>query len=223
MQRERILRVAAESLAERGFDTVRLRDVANAAGVSIGLIQHYFETRDGLFRDAFAWSIDELISRWECTAVGEIGPWRRMELLVDELTGDPDLTRRCGTWIEFCASAARHPELRDGVQRVYNVWSRLVAEIVDGGVQQGLFQPALPQQTVVELISTLIDGCDMAVASGVGQITPERYRRLLLDTARLALGHERPEPAPAQPTSTGKTQRSSRPVQTGNCEDTLRR
>ena len=29
-----------------GFDALRLRDVSQAAGVSIGLIQHYFTTRD---------------------------------------------------------------------------------------------------------------------------------------------------------------------------------
>lgn len=186
--RERILRVAARALAEHGFDKVRMRDVANAAGVSIGLIQHYFETRDGLFRDAFDWSIDELISRWECAAIGEPEPWRRMELLIHELTTDPDLERRSGTWLEFCAGAARHAELRGGVQRVYAVWQRLVGGIVAAGVEQGVFRPALPQPTVVDLIVRLIDGCEMAIAARAADMTPQRYRDLLLASTRLALG-----------------------------------
>jgi AcrR family transcriptional regulator len=201
VQRERILRAAARALAEFGFDRARLRDVSKAAGVSIGLIQHYFETRDGLFRDAFAWSVDELIGRWECVAVGEPEPWRRIELLVQELTTDPDLTRRCGTWLEFCASASRHLELRGGVQRVYDVWRRLMAGIISAGVEQGVFAPRLPASTVVDLISTLVDGCDMAIAAGIGEMTPDRYRGLLLDTASMALGVVRTPGEPARPTT----------------------
>lgn len=198
VQRERILRSAAKALADSGFEGARLRDVAADVGVSIGLLQHYFETRDLLFHAAFAWSIDELISRWECAAVGESDPWRRMELLVTQLTTDEDLLRRCTTWIEFCASASRHEELQDGVARVYESWRLLVQDVVARGVQDGTFRPALDQATAVDLICTLVDGCDLAVASRSQRLTPGRYRDLVLDTAALALGvnaHPRADPA----------------------------
>lgn len=192
IRRERILRVAAQVLAEQGFDKVRLRDVANRAEVSIGLLQHYFETRDELFEQAFAWSIDDLLGRWRGDCGNEADPWRRMVLLIDELTQDPDLSRRCATWTEFCAAAARHPQLREGVRRVFDAWRELMIEIVEEGVRQRIFQPRVPTETAVQILGTLIDGCDMAVAAGVGAMDGTSYRELLIDTALLTLGVDSP-------------------------------
>jgi AcrR family transcriptional regulator len=186
-QRERILRAGAEVLADRGFDGARLRDVARAAEVSIGMLQHYFENRDELFRQAFAWSIDDLIDRWNAAAASESGPWRRFELLVEALTRDPDLGRRCATWTEYCASAARHPELRDGVRRVEREWHTLFSSIVEQGVRTREFAPVLPTGTAVAALVALVDGCDMSVA-GRGGKGPERYAEVMLTTGRALLG-----------------------------------
>ncbi|MGW5169880.1 TetR/AcrR family transcriptional regulator [Streptomyces nodosus] len=186
-QRERILRAAAEVLAERGFDAGRLRDVATTSGVSIGALQHYFETRDTLFREAFAWSIDDLIQRWRAAAADASSAWRRLELLVTALTTDPTLTRRCATWTEFCASASRREELRGGVHRVHTEWQALVREIVHQGMQNEEFHPAVPAGLAIGSLVALVDGCDMAVASGSG-LTAERYAELILGTARVLLG-----------------------------------
>ncbi|WP_327668169.1 MULTISPECIES: TetR/AcrR family transcriptional regulator [unclassified Streptomyces] len=187
VDREDVLRAAARVLAERGLDAARLRDVARAAGVSIGALQHHFETRDELFREAFEWSIEQLIARWRASAADEPDPWHRFELLVQALTGDPELERRCATWTEFCASAARHPGLRDGVRSVHEEWLTLLTGIVEDGVIQGDFVPVLPVDTAIASIAALVDGCDMAVAAG-GGMTPERYADLLLGTARAMFG-----------------------------------
>ncbi|WP_445526092.1 TetR/AcrR family transcriptional regulator [Streptomyces cyslabdanicus] len=186
-QRERILRAAAEVLAERGFDAGRLRDVATTAGLSIGSLQHYFETRDALFREAFAWSIDDLIRRWRTAAVEETGAWRRFELLVQALTSDPHLARRCATWIEFCASASRREELRDGVRRVHAEWRTMLSEIVHEGLRSKEFTPVLPVDLAIGSLIVLVDGCEMAVAAGSG-VTAESYAELMLGTARAVLG-----------------------------------
>ncbi|MCX4728694.1 TetR/AcrR family transcriptional regulator [Streptomyces sp. NPDC090052] len=186
-QRERILQAAAEVLAERGFDAGRLRDVATTAGLSIGSLQHYFETRDALFLEAFAWSIDDLIERWRRVAVEAGSAWRRFELLVQALTSDPDLTRRCATWTEFCASASRREELRDGVRRVHAEWQTLMSEIVHTGLRSEEFTPVLPVDLAIGSLVVMVDGCELAVASG-GGLTAERYAELLLGTARAVLG-----------------------------------
>ncbi|MCX5536761.1 TetR/AcrR family transcriptional regulator [Streptomyces sp. NBC_00006] len=187
VDREDVLRAAARVLAERGLDAARLRDVARAAGVSIGALQHHFETRDDLFREAFEWSIEQLIARWRASAADEPDPWHRFELLVQALTGEPELERRCATWTEFCASAARHPGLRDGVRSVHEEWLTLLTGIVEDGVIQGDFVPVLPVDTAIASVAALVDGCDMAVAAG-GGMTPERYADLLLGTARAMFG-----------------------------------
>jgi len=49
--RDRLIKVTMGLFAERGFDGVTVRDIATAAGVSVGLINHHFGSKEGL-RDA---------------------------------------------------------------------------------------------------------------------------------------------------------------------------
>jgi AcrR family transcriptional regulator len=46
--RDRLMLVAMQLFAERGFDGVTVRDIAKAADVSVGLINHHFESKEGL-------------------------------------------------------------------------------------------------------------------------------------------------------------------------------
>lgn len=46
--KERLVRIAMQLFAERGFDGVTVRDISSAAGVSVGLINHHFGSKEGL-------------------------------------------------------------------------------------------------------------------------------------------------------------------------------
>ncbi|MBL8772988.1 MAG: TetR/AcrR family transcriptional regulator [Phenylobacterium sp.] len=46
--RDRLVREAFVLFAEKGFDSVTVRDIAAASGVSVGLINHHFGSKDGL-------------------------------------------------------------------------------------------------------------------------------------------------------------------------------
>ena len=46
--RDRLIKVTMALFAERGFDGVTVRDISTAAGVSVGLINHHFGSKEGL-------------------------------------------------------------------------------------------------------------------------------------------------------------------------------
>ena len=46
--RDKLILVAMQLFADRGFDGVTVRDIAKAADVSIGLINHHFASKEGL-------------------------------------------------------------------------------------------------------------------------------------------------------------------------------
>lgn len=53
-RRQKIVEAVFRVLGDRGVDGVSLRDVANEAGVSMGAVQHYFQSKDEML--AFALS-----------------------------------------------------------------------------------------------------------------------------------------------------------------------
>ncbi|MHB1509057.1 MAG: TetR/AcrR family transcriptional regulator [Acidimicrobiales bacterium] len=195
--RESILVAAATCLSERGFDRSRLRDVSKYAGVSIGLVQHYFETRDQLLREAFSWSCNELIGRWRLRAESwPDDPWRRIVYLVDELTLGPDLKRHAATWTEFCASAARHAELRRPVSEVFVAWRSLMVDAIEQATALGQAEPEMEFADIADILNALVDGFEMATAVDAGLVTAERFRALVIAVASSLL---RPSPVTAPP------------------------
>ena len=186
-QRDRILAVAAGVLAERGFERARFRDVAEAAGVSIGLLQNYFATRDEMFEEAFSTVCQQLISRWREHAAPGAEPWDKIVGLIDELTGEPDLRGHSTTWLEFCASASRHAQLRAPVLRVYASWRRILIGAVNEGVALGTFSPTRAPEDVVDVIDAVVDGLHVATAVRLSTMSPSRFRDLVLHVARVLL------------------------------------
>jgi AcrR family transcriptional regulator len=189
-KRLHILRSAIRALAGRGYEGIRLRDIARSADVSVGVLQHYFETREQLLSEAFEQASLDLLSRWETAAQLDLDPWQTIVALVDELALDPKVREHCIVWTEFCASATRHTNLYAPLTRIYASWRQLFATAITEGIQEGLFRPApgLTVDDILDLLLTHIDGCEMAIAAGVGIVDGTRMRELVLRTAALLLG-----------------------------------
>lgn len=60
--RERILQTALELYAQFGEDRVSMRRVSGEVGVTIGLIQHHFGTKDGLRRAVDGVVVDQIVA-----------------------------------------------------------------------------------------------------------------------------------------------------------------
>jgi AcrR family transcriptional regulator len=76
----RIRNVALEGFATRGVEATSIRDVAAAAGVSAGMVQHLFKTKAGL-RDA----VNEYVVRVVADAFAGYGEGTPAEELMDEM------------------------------------------------------------------------------------------------------------------------------------------
>lgn len=76
----RIRRAALASFGERGFEATSIRSIARRAGVSAGLVQHHFKTKDGL-RRAVNRSVIDLVRR----SVVPVTPGLAPSELMDEI------------------------------------------------------------------------------------------------------------------------------------------
>jgi AcrR family transcriptional regulator len=89
--RERILRAAMDVIGERGEAALRVTDIAETAGVALGLIHHHFGSRDGLVSEAqarrFAGTVREDLDRIEAL-VGRPGSGEELAAALAALTSD---------------------------------------------------------------------------------------------------------------------------------------
>lgn len=193
-RRAEVLAAAVDCIAESGWENVRLRDVAARAGVSIGLLQHYFDNREQLVAKAFEKASQDILQGAPTTH--GLDPWARIVGLVEHLSGRDDLRAQCLLWVEFAAAASRHDEIRQAFGAIYDEWEARLRGAVHEGIKRDQLAPVISVDDAVEAILEQIDGCILAIASGLDRIDGARMRELTLLSAAALLGR-----SPAQPST----------------------
>jgi AcrR family transcriptional regulator len=188
-RRQRILQTTIALVAARGADNVRLRDVADKAGVSIGTLQHYFTTRDALLQEAFRQHSDSVIADIAKTVSAlEGSPWERADALFLSIRDSPRLRQRSIVLLEWAAASTRDTLLRKLITEVYAEWRAPLQRAVEDGTARGVMRPRIPLDDLVPTVLALIDGFEMALAINVeGTDRLTIYRRLVM-TTRVLLG-----------------------------------
>jgi AcrR family transcriptional regulator len=183
--RRGILAAAERLIAVRGIETVRLRDIAQEAGVSIGKIQHYFETRDAVIEQMLGAASVRRAAEWAHFAEDIDDPRTKMISLLEHAVADRE---RCLVWLATLSLASRHEQYLPDVSRNYAAWRLKLTEVIGAGERGGVFRPTVPVDEVADGIICVIDGLMTAVAINLGGYTPERNTRILRHTAGLLLG-----------------------------------
>lgn len=185
-RRSAILASAEQLLAIHGFDALRLRDVAHEAGVSIGMIQHYFITRDNLLRETVRAASARRVAEWEALGSHDDHAARQLSALLDGAVQD---RHRCIVWVETCAAATRHPELQSDVIHTQEAWRTALRRVIESGIERGQLNPQGQVSAIVAILVNLIDGLMLEVAtSDSDEWSQTDKTRLLLDAGKQLLG-----------------------------------
>ncbi|SDU56782.1 TetR/AcrR family transcriptional regulator [Jiangella alkaliphila] len=99
--------------AERGLDQVSVRQVAAAAGVAIGTVQHYFPTKDAMLTAAFTEVVLRIRERVAATVLGPDVRRNLAAVLRELLPLDDHRTAEVRIQVAFAARAATSPALAE--------------------------------------------------------------------------------------------------------------
>jgi AcrR family transcriptional regulator len=151
--------------------------------VSIGSLQHHFETRDGLLRETFLWSAQGRVDRWRVRADSDLPPWEKLvELIVGPYVID-HYRENSVIWLEFAAAASRDSDLQKTMADLYNQWRAPIRETIQAGLDEGVFETNVPVDTVVDILTTQIDGSEVASTIGASGFVPSRLCHLTVVAA----------------------------------------
>lgn len=139
--RTHILEVAEQVFADRGFDSAKLQEISERAGLSMGTIYTIFPGKDELFRAILDEKGQELLSLARAVVSREQPPLAKLHALieayVDYFVGHPSFLRmhlRAGTsWV---VSPEPNADTR---ARVWQEIHALQAAIFRDGIDAGVF------------------------------------------------------------------------------------
>ncbi|MBC7763297.1 MAG: TetR family transcriptional regulator [Candidatus Saccharibacteria bacterium] len=184
-RRKRLLAAAAAAIAERGFEGVRLRDVAAECGVTTGMLQYYFASREKLLHAAFEHAALDQVAGWRKAISGKPVRGERLQVLLDHMVEEFSSPTTCSIWTELCATASRHHDLRPLVSHVFGEWHAIIREVVDDATADGAIRPAVPVDDAIRILVAAFDGYELDLASSSGSTNPASASQQIMQLADL--------------------------------------
>lgn len=152
------------------------RTVAAEAGVSTGLMHHYFVSYDDLMAAAFERVALDDLDRAQLVLAAFETPGERLDALVAAFQ-PADEGWQFQWWMDAWSSSPRHPAVRDTAARVNRQWQALIEEILADGNATGEFTCPDPRASAWRLLA-LLDGLNIQVVAqtdGPGRADVERW------------------------------------------------
>ena len=170
-----MVEVTIDSLAELGYVGTTLAQIAIRAGVSTGLVAHYFGDKDGLLDAAFR-SLARRVGNQVDARLRQVStPRGRIQAVIDANLAPEEFEQRTGTaWLAFWGQVLHVESLK----RVPSVYQRRMLSNLRSSLKK--LVPADEAQRLAAMIAAMIDGVWLRAAlSGWREADSESARALL--------------------------------------------
>lgn len=189
IRRRQVMDAVIRILSTQGWRDLTIREVSDVAGISSGVVTHYFSNKRALTLDAINDAILQFVR-----ALGKIEHRRgavvdRLIALVDFVSqpspaGIPDWR----FWLGLLGRMPFDRVLQAEMQKVHRLYAEIVARMLEAGIEEREFRPnRSPEDIAVKFVSAAVGMCALMVADPQ-DMPPERCRRLLLDLLSQDLG-----------------------------------
>jgi len=175
MRRRELVEVTIDSLAEVGFVGTTLSQIAARAGVSPGLVAHYFDDKDGLLDAAFRSLARRVGSQVRARLRLVATPRGRIQAVIDANLAPEEFDQRTGSaWLAFWGQVLHVERLK----RIQSVYQRRTLSTL----RNSLLKLVAPDEalSLAAMIAAMIDGVWLRAAlSGWREADSESARAML--------------------------------------------
>jgi len=177
-RRQQIIEACVRAIADEGLSAASVRVFARRAGVSVGALQHYFNSKDELILGCLAHVYDGYLHGTALILARPAPARQRLERLVRWMLGDKELDELWRVWLAFAPETIREPRLArvdfDATARWRGVVSATVQEAIDDGELAG------DAASLTTEIATVVNGALLGIHSRPPRLTREAAITLCL-------------------------------------------
>lgn len=137
VRRQQLIEATIDVLARKGYAALTIADVAGAAGLSVGIINFHFDSKDNLLAECLRHLSAQYTNNWKAAlAAAESNAARRLEaVLLADFDAELFTPRKLAAWIAFWGENQGRPVYdeiclaRDAEHE--KMMERLCAEIIE--------------------------------------------------------------------------------------------
>jgi AcrR family transcriptional regulator len=159
IRRVELIAATLRIMSEQGFERATVRDIARAAGASVGSVNYYFKSKDDLLHAAIAETDAQFRSHVRAAVAETSGHAEKLERVVelcfpdDELEG-PDW----GVFVDLWHQASRLESYRAIFQEASAEWVELLSDVLVDGAADGTFHLTGTPRDEAVAFAAMIDG-----------------------------------------------------------------
>lgn len=176
IRRRQLIAATIDSIHDVGFSATTLQSISRRAGVSSGLVAHYFKDKNGLLEATLRSLASDLAAGIAGKLRRETTPQARIEAIVGGLLApeqfDPRVAR---VWLAFWGQLIHAP----GLKRVQRVYEQRLLSNLRHALKQLLPAAEAERQSVA--LAAMIDGLWLRAALSREPASAEQSRAICLD------------------------------------------
>ena len=186
LRKRQLIEATVASLHSHGFAETTVQTISRAAGVSPGIIHHYFGGKAALLEA----TMRALLAEWRDGTLAALRaaptPLARLEAVIDASFAERQFQPQViATWLAFWAEARHHP----GLARLQRIYARRLTSHLRHGLRPLVAAGRLAE--AASGLAAIIDGLWLSLALGQHALTPAAARALARDHLHRQLGRGR--------------------------------
>jgi TetR/AcrR family transcriptional repressor of bet genes len=179
--RDRLIAATLASIAKRGISETTLARVARGAGLSRGIVNFHFETKEALFVEALRYMGHEYRTHWK-RAFDKAGPSVAQKLkAVLEVDFEPPIATkdRLAVWFAFYGEAQSRPIYVDLCRSPDDAFFDEIGDLCGRLIEEGGYQNLDPE-LIVQSLSAMAEGMWLDLLVAPHSINRNKAKRALL-------------------------------------------
>ncbi|MBE7556320.1 MAG: TetR/AcrR family transcriptional regulator [Anaerolineales bacterium] len=180
IRRQELVLAAYHLIAAKGFEGLRVRDVAADAGVNIATLHYYFNSKEDLIRGVVEYMVHLFLTSKAPLPVedNETAAQKLRRIFLDLQYQLQQAPQMFAVFTELHLRSQRDPLVRAILRNLNEDWQAHVEAICQEGVRQGTFRPDINVQRAASEVIALIKGISLQAAS---QLDTFNFERLAAD------------------------------------------
>ena len=157
-RRAQITRALIQVMARRGYDGASIAHIAEAAGLTPGLVHYHFKSKQEILLSALELLVERHEQRLERRLKSASGdPIRELEVFIDFHLGlgkdaDPEAL---ACWVLLGGEALREPRVGAALEEALEGMTARLADTIARGVTEGAFACEAPRAAASALIAVM--------------------------------------------------------------------
>lgn len=182
VRRQQLIEATIAVLARKGFAMLTVADVAQAAGLSTGIVIFHFDSKDELLASVLRYLAEEYYDNWKqaLATAGDDPAGRLSALLLADFNSEIYNTGRLSAWVAFWGEAQGRPTYN----QIYGAFERERQQVCRSCCEELIRRDgsSLDPGLTMKALEALGDGLWLAAAAGsslVGLDAVSEARRIM--------------------------------------------